>query len=302
MTTHSLSAVRSRIERLERNFGGRVGVSVRDRDGHELFAHRHNEPRITASTIKTLILVAVLAAERRGEVRLDEELETSPRHHLPGAGVLSELHSTTRLNILDLCRLMIVVSDNVATALLLERVGGPPSVVATAREFGLSSVHMTCGVDHAALRVDPRRFGVASPADLSLLMTGLRKGEVVDPHASQVILRIMSRQQQLDQFPRFLDCSRYAAATGVAASVEVACKTGEWPGARADMGWLGWQEGELTYAVMCEGSQDLSIGPDSEPALVVALTALLLMQTIAPQTLTSPLPPHATQHPLLQGT
>jgi len=287
--------MRARVERslaqLEERFGGRLAVCCRDETGAPVVAYRAETPMLTASTIKALVLARTLKADRDGDLEMSQRIAVGTEHHVPGSGVLSDVRDGAELTVSDLCRLMIVVSDNVATNVLLDLIGGPAAVTSMAAGLGLDSVSMWCRVDHQRLAEDPSLFGQASPADLSLFMHLVSTGGVVDADASATILQMMSRQQYLDQFVRYLDCSRYIDATGIPATVGVASKTGEWPGARADVGRLDWDSRWLTYAAMCDGSDDLSIGPDSEPAVVLGLTGALVMTELAPTTVKLPAQP-----------
>lgn len=293
--------MRARLERslaeLEERFGGPLAVCCRDEEGAPIVAYRADTPMITASTIKALVLARTLQADRDGDVTMNQRVRVGREHHVPGSGILCDVRDGAELTIADLCRLMIVVSDNVATNVLLELIGGPAAVTALAADLGLDSVSMSCGVDHARLAEEPRLFGEATPADLSLFMHLASTGRVVDAAASATILQMMARQQYLDQFPRYLDCSRYTDATGIPATVHVTSKTGEWPGARADVGRLDWDSAWLTYAAMCDGSRDLSIGPDSEPAVVVGLVGALVMRELAPTTVKLPAEPGTAPGP-----
>ncbi|MCX6612614.1 MAG: class A beta-lactamase-related serine hydrolase [Acidobacteria bacterium] len=77
----------------------------------------------TASTIKLPVLVEIYAQAAEGKLKLDEELVMRPADVVSGSGVLRELSAGTKLKLKDIGNLMIVVSDNTATNMLIERIG-----------------------------------------------------------------------------------------------------------------------------------------------------------------------------------
>ena len=86
------------------------------------------------------------------------------------------------LSIKDLLTLMIIVSDNTATDLLYDKVGGPEAVTALMRQYGLSATKTTGTADDwfKALRAAPSAaafhkegkhpFGLSSPRDIGKLL------------------------------------------------------------------------------------------------------------------------------------
>jgi beta-lactamase class A len=77
----------------------------------------------TASTIKVPIMVGTFASVRAGQASWDEPLTLTKLKQVGGSGVLNDLTPGMRLSLRDAVTLMIIVSDNTATNMVLERLG-----------------------------------------------------------------------------------------------------------------------------------------------------------------------------------
>jgi len=121
-----------------------------------------------------------------------------------------------QLTIKDLLTLMTIVSDNTATDLLYDRVGGVEPVNRLMAEWGLKTIRApaTADVWFKALLAAPSSeqfhrlartpFGLSSPRDMGRLMEKLEKGEAVNKNASDQMLQIMRRQVYRSRLPRFV--------------------------------------------------------------------------------------------------
>ncbi|MBV8816804.1 MAG: serine hydrolase, partial [Acidobacteriaceae bacterium] len=98
-----------------------MSLYAKNLDTGETYGVRENERVRTASTIKLAIMVTVFDQVEKGRARWTDLLPVTDNVKVSGSGVLHELSSGIRLPIRDLVRLMIVVSDNTATNLLLDR-------------------------------------------------------------------------------------------------------------------------------------------------------------------------------------
>ena len=97
-------------------------------NGDELFP--------TASVFKVPVIVELYRQVEAGAVSLEEELALREEDKVPGSGILQELSPGLMVTLRDLVSLMMIVSDNTATDLLIEKVG-MENVNATLRRLGL---------------------------------------------------------------------------------------------------------------------------------------------------------------------
>jgi beta-lactamase class A len=193
---------------------------------------RGDEPFPLASAYKLPVLVELYAQERAGKIRFSETYPLKPSDQHIGSGDISvnfDLPGVV-LDIRNLANLMMMVSDNSATDILMNRVGAA-NVTARMRALGLKSIRVDRttqelildygghdteklkGLSAKELRplmrrpqpepesarvtrdekyaTDPRDQG--SPRDMTRLMEMLWRGQVVDAEASSAILELMKR-------------------------------------------------------------------------------------------------------------
>ena len=102
----------------------RVSLSLRDLDGGVVLAHHAERAQPAASIIKVPILLTLLAAVAEGRYTLEQPLALPARaDRAGGTGILAQLPGVTALSLAELARLMIVLSDNVATNALIDLLG-----------------------------------------------------------------------------------------------------------------------------------------------------------------------------------
>ncbi len=130
------------LTRLAAAAGGVVGVGVvHFETGREVYVSR-GERFPMASTYKVPIAVQLLTRVDRGEVRLDSMIALEPGDLHPGSGTLTELFDDPGviLSVRNLLELMLLISDNSATDLVLRTAGGADAVTARMRALGVDGI------------------------------------------------------------------------------------------------------------------------------------------------------------------
>lgn len=154
----SLNRLRSEIDRLSSIARGKVGVGVIHLEsGRELFVNGA-EPFPMASTFKVPVAVQLLSRVDRGAVRLDSMVALAPGDLHPGSGTLSNLFDDpgVSLSVRNLLELMLLISDNSATDLVLKAAGGGPEVNRRLAALGVSGI----SVDRPTIRLIADAIGV----------------------------------------------------------------------------------------------------------------------------------------------
>ena len=112
------------IRKIEADLDGVLGLAVKDLKTGKTFFINENEVFPQASSIKIALLFEVFKQAEEGKLRLDEFVDLEPGKKVAGSGVLFYMGKPRlSLSIHDLCVLMIVLSDNTATNLLIEKAG-----------------------------------------------------------------------------------------------------------------------------------------------------------------------------------
>jgi beta-lactamase class A len=203
------SAVESHIRDLLQSFSGIVGVAATDVTTGEQIAVNADARFPTASTIKVAVMLEAWhqAAERR--LSLDDTIELRDRDKVGGSGVLNALHEGLRLTVRDLIHLMIVLSDNTATNLLVERLG-IGRIDHRLAGYGLRDTHLfrpTFRDGRADLHPELEAeygLGMTTPRDMARLLAAIARGTCVGDEASAAMLDTLRRQQDRAMIPRLL--------------------------------------------------------------------------------------------------
>lgn len=147
----------ARLAALERQHGGRLGVSILDTGNGRHVVHRGDERFLMCSTFKLLAVAAVLARVDRGIERLDRRIIFSQEAVLSYAPVSNHRAGAPGMTVAELCQAAITVSDNTAANLLLASLGGPAAVTSYARSLGDAVTRLD--------RIEPA-LNVGSPGDV----------------------------------------------------------------------------------------------------------------------------------------
>ena len=138
------AALGSRIRRIAARLDGTMGVYMHHLGRDETVAINADRPFQMASVFKIPLLAELTAQVAAGARSLDDQVTLTDEMKAPGSGVLKELSAGTRFSVRDLAMLMIIVSDNTATDILLSLVGSE-AVNARLAAFGLTQTAVTMG-------------------------------------------------------------------------------------------------------------------------------------------------------------
>jgi beta-lactamase class A len=150
--------LRGEIERLSAIARGKVGVGIIHLEsGQELFVNK-DEPFPMASTFKVPVAVQLLTKVDRGQVRLDSMIALQPSDLHPGSGTLSDLFDDpgVSLSLRNYLELMLLISDNSATDVVLKASGDGAAVTERIRALGIAGI----SVDRPTIRLIADAIGV----------------------------------------------------------------------------------------------------------------------------------------------
>jgi len=227
----------------------------------------------TASTIKLPIFCAVHQLAAEGKLRFDEPLILREEDKVSGSGVIREFASGTRLTVRDVCHVMIVISDNSATNMIIDRITAD-YVNAQCDRWGLpatrsmrkvrgdgAQLKAATGHSKAGLLPENQRYGLGSStaAEMVKLLEMLERGEIVSREASKDIIEVMKRQQYKDGIGRRLD-----------AVMPVASKSGSLDALRSDVGIAYTRAGRMAIAITVDGMPKIDYSPDNPGNILIA--------------------------------
>lgn len=170
----SVSAQEPALERLKREMGrlatqagGTVGASALHLETGRRVSINGSDRFPMASTFKVPIAVQLLTLVDKGEVRLERMIEIKQSDLHPGSGTLTDLFNKggLALSVRNLLELMMLISDNSATDVLLRTAGGAQAVTARMRALGIEGIN----VDRSTLQLIADWVGIKElPAEDAL--------------------------------------------------------------------------------------------------------------------------------------
>lgn len=212
---------RTQLAAIADGLDGVMGYVIVDIQSGERFERLAGETFPLASTIKLAILYEMFKQAEEGRLSLDESRPLDRRHVVGGSGVLVELTAPS-MSLRDYAVLMIVLSDNSATNLLIDAVG-MQNVTQRMSALGMPGLKLRRRMidAEAALRGDEN---VGSPADVAKLLGIIHRGEGLRQESRDAIIAILRKAKPS------------ALRDGVPSAVPVANKTGTLEGVAADAG------------------------------------------------------------------
>jgi beta-lactamase class A len=249
-----MNALRARAEQAIRASDANLGVAIRHIESGQELMIEADTPVPLASVIKIPVLVEAFRQLEAGLFRLDDRWPLEQHHKALGSGILCQFDVGLSPTVKDLLTLMIIISDNTATDLVMERLG-IEAIDRTMHELGLYNTHVahTLSEIFADMLPSPdpdqdryalarweaehsvRRDGfsyslgpdnnVSTPREMTRLVEMIFKTEILTREACNCMLEILLKQQLNDRLPRFLP-----------PGTRIAHKTGTFSGVRNDCG------------------------------------------------------------------
>jgi len=206
-----LDRLKTQIERLLRRADGKVGVAVKHLESGQGLNVNGEMLFPMASAFKVPVLVELLYQVKEGRYKLEDDITVQKSDQHVGSGMISNLVMPgMRLSVLNIAHFMMMISDNSAADILLEKVGAE-NINLRLKNLGITgiSVNRACQkliMDYQALQAGSRtpearkaaivKFGEnpedeATPLAMNMLFEKIFKKEILDPDSCNLALQIM---------------------------------------------------------------------------------------------------------------
>ncbi len=222
---------------------GTFGIAASDLRDRKILINEHEVFR-SASVIKVPLMVDLFCRRDEGEVSLTEMMMLKDEYKVSGSGVLKLLHDGAEFTVLDLITLMIVISDNTATNMLIDRFG-VSSCNERMRSLGLrGTVFARKMYDWEAANAG--RENLCTAHDMAALLSIMADGRIPSKSTSTEMLDIMARQQYREKIPLLLP-----------EGTRVANKTGSLDGVTHDVGVVYGPSGPYVLSILTKDVSDV---------------------------------------------
>lgn len=218
-----------RIADIDRRLDGAMGVAIRDLTSGETYLLHGDDVFAQASSIKITVLAELYAQEqqgRRGEknvARLNDLYTVRSEDMVPDSFIMLGLTpNITRITNRDLATMMVAVSDNSATNVLIDHVG-MANVEQMLASLGLKNTHLRRKMmDLQAAREG--RENVSTPREMMTLLEAMYRNRLLDKELTADFFKVLSTPKD-SSIPKLLP-----------AEIVIANKPGELEAVRNDSG------------------------------------------------------------------
>lgn len=218
-----MEILKEKIQKELNGFHGRIGLAIEIEDRKPIYLNSQDIFQ-SASLIKIPILLSVLLANHKGEIDIQQQFTISNDNKVGGSGVLQALSKGLTLCVKDLMTLMIIVSDNTATNLLIDLVG-IEAINATFQDMGLKQTKLNRKMmDFAAIK--PGKDNLTTPEEI---IHCLRLVNQFNEHFGIAGLNLakdsLKHQQYREKLPALVDEDKITVfnKTGELSNVEHDC-------------------------------------------------------------------------------
>jgi beta-lactamase class A len=243
-----LSWLTERFEYLTRHVNAEWGIYVKSLDTGEEVALNADAVFDTMSVIKIPMMVEAFRQIEAGRYALTDRVTVKESDMRFGTGILRSLDPGAQVTLKDVLMLMTIVSDNTATDIVYERVGGPARVTAAMRELGFKTIEtritafewfraLSATADPSYAALDPLQlfrkgsagdaasrwkfhtearypYGLSSAREMGLLLEKIYRNEVASKASCELMIDMMGRQVYSTRLPRYLGGYRVPHKTG----------------------------------------------------------------------------------------
>jgi len=252
-------------------FKGKVFLFAKNLDTGETFSLDGDERVRTASTIKIAVMIEAFGRVAEGRAKWTDELVLTKAARYAGSGVLPELADGLRLTLRDCVNLMMLISDNTATNMVLDDLK-TDAVNARMNSLGFKSTRImrrvgSGGESKEGKDADNKRFGLGSttPHEMVEILTKLDRGEIISPAASKEMLDLMKREQ-----------ARYAIGRTIA-DTPMASKYGALDHLRSCVALVYSKRGKIAIAITVDDMPEVNWSVDNPVYLLMSRLSLILI-------------------------
>lgn len=283
--------LQSELEGIAASHHGHVALYARQLNTGKTVAIDPDKPVQTASVIKLAILFEAMEQVRAGKAHWDEKLTLAKGDGVSGSGILTFLDAPLVLTLKDVLTLMVIMSDNTATNLTIDRFG-VDAVNARIAWMGLKDTHLYKKVGKppsGPMPADQPKFGLGKTTAREMGMVMERIGrcelgetpEAVRPDDSSiclVALTMLRNQFYRNTIPRYLE-TLDSSETGSG----IASKTGSLNAVRNDVAIVAGKTGPIVISAFTYENQDKSWTADNEAELLIGKIGKATVQAWSPE-------------------
>ena len=253
-------------------FKGKVYLFAKNLDTSATYSFNGDERVRTASTIKVAVMIEAFTRVAEGRAKWTDELVLTKAARYGGSGVLPELADGLRPTLRDCVNLMMVVSDNTATNMVLDYLT-TDAVNARMNTLGFKDTRIMRrigggGESKEGKEPDNKRFGLGAttPHEMVQILERLDAGEIVNKTAAKEMIDLMKREQV-----------RYAIGRTIP-EVRMASKYGALDHLRSCVAVVYSKRGRIAMAITVDDMPEVIWSVDNPGYLLISRLSAILIE------------------------
>src|SRR6476661_8781321 len=270
-SVHAQTNLDDQVKPIVASFKGKVSLFAKNLDTGETYALNADERVRTASTIKIAVMIEAFARVNEGKAKWTDEVVLTKEKKVSGSGILAELSDGLHLTLRDAVNLMMILSDNTATNLVLD-VLTTDAVNARMESLGFKQIKinrkvMSGGESMAGKDPENKKYGLgfATPHEMVLVMEKLERGEIISPAASKEMIDLMKEEQ-----------ARFAIGRSQW-DLPMASKYGALDRLRSAVGVIYSKKGKIAMAISCDDMPEIIWSVDNPAYLLMSQLSEVLV-------------------------
>src|SRR5215470_1502154 len=183
--------LQEQIHAVDQQLDGVLALAVKDLNSPEEFFINPDEIMPQASSIKIAVLAELYLQARQGKLKLTDEYVVRKEDLVSGSDIMLGLTpGVTRLTLHDLATMMVAVSDNSATNVLIDRLG-MDNINSVLQDLGLHSTRLRRKMMDLKAASEGRE-NVATPREMLNLLETIYKGKLFNPQTTDAFIKMLS--------------------------------------------------------------------------------------------------------------
>jgi beta-lactamase class A len=277
----STADLQKKLDAIAAAHHGHVALYAKNLTTGETVAIDSHTPVQTASVIKMALMLQAFEQVKAGKLKLSQPLVLTKENQVGGSGILYLMDPGLSLTLKDVIALMMTLSDNTATNMLIDTVGLAPTNAMLAR-MGLPNTYFYKKVFKPAegpMPADQKKFGLGKTTaeEMARVLESIYRCDLGDRDLCAQMMFIMRNQQDRDMAPRYFRNDSidggYATADKIGALDEV----------RADVALTYTVRGPVLLSIFTYDNADTQWTPDNEGERTIGRLAQTIVDAWSPE-------------------
>ena len=237
------------------NFNGKIAIYYDDLCGN-IISINENEVYNAASCIKVYILIELFNQIDKKIINIDDMLEYNENHYVNGSGILRYLTQGIKLPILDVATLMMIISDNVATNMLIDLLG-IDNINSAIKQIGCNSTKLYSKFKS----VEDEVFSETTAYDYGLVWKKLCNNELFSKETTDQIINIIKNQKYHEMVGDGIDDIYKSVPNSYVKNIIT--KSGKYQSIRNDGGIVYTKDGAYILTIFIKDFKDVDYRNDN---------------------------------------